>query len=166
MSEEEIKGAKEWRFLDKWAELIMALATLIPPFMTMFYALDGRGIYVATTALFWAIFPSVDPANGLTPSSGFQILDGSWLQGSLPLGFFNIVFAFQVIRYIRGKSSKRRTLAAGAMTLVIPVIAFFFSLRHMITNEYFVYIGPIPIQLAIGLILMRFLSPKEPTAPW
>jgi hypothetical protein len=153
-------SGKEWRPLDKWAELIMALATLVPPFMTVFSGLDGRGIYVAVTALFWAIFPPTAPA------SGFQLLDAHWLQGSLPLGFFNIVFAFQVIRYIRGKSGKRRTLAVGAMTLVIPLMAFFFSLRHMIINEFFVYIGPIPIQLATGLLLMRFLAPEEPTTPW
>ncbi|MGY5858907.1 MAG: hypothetical protein RTU63_06025 [Candidatus Thorarchaeota archaeon] len=151
---------KEWRPLDKYAELIMVLATLVPPFMTIFYGLDGRGIYVAVTALFWAIFPPVAPA------SGFQILDGHWIQGSLPLGFFNIVFAFQVIRYIRGKSGKRKTLAVGVMTLVVPLIAFFFYLRYMIINGFFVYIGPIPIQLVIGLILMRSLAPEEPTTPW
>ena len=166
MSVEEIKEEKKWRFLDKWAELIMVLATLVPPFMTIFYGLDGRGIYVAVTALFWAIFPPVAPANGLAPASGFQILDGNWLQGSLPLGFFNIVFAFQVIRYIRGRSGKWKTLAAGATTLVVPIISFIFYLRYMIMNDYFVYIGPIPIQLVIGLLLMRSLGPKEPTKPW
>ncbi|MGY5872401.1 MAG: hypothetical protein RTV72_09160 [Candidatus Thorarchaeota archaeon] len=151
---------KEWTPLSKWAELIMALATLVPPFMTVFSHLDGRSISIAIVALFWAIFP---PSS---PTSGFQILDVIWLQGSLSLGFFNIVFAFQVIRFIRGRTGKGRTLAVGAMTIIIPLIAFFGSLRFMINRGVFVYIGPIPIQFIIGLLLMRFLAPKEPTKPW
>ncbi len=151
---------REWRFLDKWAELIMTLATIVAPFMTIMSNITGRGISIAITALFWAIFPPT------SPTSGFQILDAHWLPGSLSLGFFNILFAFFVIGYIRGKSSKRKMLAAGAMTIIIPMIAFFSVLPYMILNEYFVYIGPIPIQLAIGLFLMRSLGPQEPTTPW
>jgi hypothetical protein len=144
----------------KHASIIMALATLVPPFMTVFSHLDGQSISVAIVALIWAIFP---PSS---PTSGFQILDGNWLQGSLPLGFFNIVFAFQVIRFIRGKSSKVKTLAVGVMTIIIPMIAFFGMLPYMISRQIFVYVGPIPIQLVIGLFLMRFFAPEEPTTPW
>jgi len=160
VSEKVIKGEKAWRLLDRWAELVMAVATLVLPFMTIFYGLDGQSIYVAITALFWAIFPPVAPA------SGFQILDGYWLQGSLPLGFFNIVYAFQVMRYIRGKSGKWKTLAVGVMTLVVPLIAFLSVLPRMISRAVFVYIGPIPIQLVIGLLLIHLLPPEEPTKPW
>ena len=151
---------KEWRFLDKWAELIMTLATLIPPFLTIMSHIDGESISIAITGLLWAIFPPK------SPTSGFQILDTHWLQGSLTLGFFNILFAFLVIGFIRGRSSRIKPLAAGAMTIVIPLLAFLRYLPYMILNEYFVYIGPIPIQLIIGLVLMRTLAPKEPTTPW
>ncbi|TFG32764.1 hypothetical protein EU528_02310 [Candidatus Thorarchaeota archaeon] len=151
---------KEWRFLSKWAVLIMALATLVPPFMTILYGVDGQSIHVSITALFWGIFPPVAPA------SGFQILDDYWLPGSLSLGFFNIIFAFLVIRYIRGETSKRKTLVVGAMTIVVPLIAFFSALPLMISREVFAYIGPIPIQYVIGRLLMHFAGPKEVTTPW
>ncbi|TFG97429.1 hypothetical protein E4H12_08600 [Candidatus Thorarchaeota archaeon] len=151
---------KEWRFLDKWAELIMVLATIVPPFMTIVFMVDGGVVSIAILALFWAIFP---PA---APVSGFQMLNINYFQGTLIFGFFNIVFAFQVIRFIRGKSGKIKTLAAGAMTIVVPLIAFIFAMRYMIMFQYFTYVGPIPIQFVIGLLLMHFVPPEEPTTPW
>jgi hypothetical protein len=154
---------KEWRFLDKWAELIMVLATIVPPFMTVLYSInDGgmSGMNIAILALFWGIFPPVGSVGG------FQILNGYYLHTSLSLGFFNIIFAFQVILFIRGKSSKRKTLAVGAMTIIVPLIAFVSAMQYMVSFESFAYIGPIPIQPVIGLLLMRFLGPEEPTTPW
>jgi hypothetical protein len=40
------------------------------------------------------------------------------------------------------------------------------ALPFMLSWGIFVYIGPIPIQLAIGLLLMHFAGPKEITSPW
>jgi hypothetical protein len=36
----------------------------------------------------------------------------------------------------------------------------------MAASGVFVYIGPIPVQLVTGLLLMYLAGPKEPVAPW
>ena len=144
----------------KHASIIMALATVMPPHTTLVYGIDGQSVYIVIIALFWAIYPPVAAV------SGFRMLDDYSLPGGFYIGFFNIVFAFMVIRFIRGDSSKRKTLAVGALTTLIPLVSLVFTWPLMVSKESFPYLGPIPIQLAIGLLLMRFIGPKEPTTPW
>ena len=149
-------------FISKYAIIIMALATVVPPFTTFLYGVGGHDnrVSVALYALFWAIYP---PESAI---SGLQMVNYYSLTAGLSLGFFNILFALQVIRYIRGDAGRRSTLIAGVLTLVIPIISSIVSLPIMLSSGYFVYIGPIPIQLITGLLLMRFAGPKEITAPW
>ena len=140
----------------------MALATVVPPFTTFLYGVGGHNnrVSVALYALFWAIYP---PESGI---SGLQMVNYNSLTAGFSLGFFNILFALQVICYIRGDASRRNTLIAGALTLVLPIISLIVSLPIMLSSGYFVYIGPIPIQLITGLLLMRYAGPKEVTVPW
>lgn len=70
------------------------------------------------------------------------------------LGVFNILFAFQIVQYAREEVGKTSVLIFGCLTLVMPLILLVVALPHMITYSQFVYIGPIPIQLLIGLVLM------------
>ncbi len=150
------------RLIPKYASLIMALATVVPPYTTFLYGFGGHDghVSIAIYALFWAIYP---PESSL---GGLQVLNYYSLTAGLMLGFFNIIFAFQVIRYIRGKTSKRSTLVAGALTLVLPILSLVAALPVMLSSGVFVYIGPIPIQLATGLLLMHLAGPKEITSPW
>jgi hypothetical protein len=97
---------------------------------------------------------------------GFQFLNYWALSMGVPLGFFNILFAFQVIRYTREEAGRMSTLIAGCLTLVFPFLSLAMTLPYMIMNSYFVYIGPIPIQLIIGLLLMKMARRPEPTTPW
>jgi len=152
----------EGRLIRKYASLIMALATVVPPYTTFLYGFGGHDGHVSIImyALFWAIYPPESMMGGL------QILNYFSLTAGLSLGFFNIIFAFQVIRYIRGKTSKRSTLVVGALTLVLPIISLIVAWPVMLSSGVFVYIGPIPIQLATGLLLMRLAGPKEITSPW
>ena len=154
----------EGRLIRKYASLIMALATVVPPYTTFLYGFGGHdghmSVSVAIYALFWAIYP---PESSL---GGLHVLNYYSLTAGLMLGFFNLIFAFQVIRYIRGKTSKRSTLVAGALTLVLPIISLIAALPVMLSSGVFVYIGPIPIQLATGFLLMHFAGPKEITSPW
>lgn len=146
----------------KYASIIMVLATVVPPYTTFLYGFSGHDghVSIAMYALFWAIYPPVSSIGGL------HVLDYYSLTAGLSLGFFNIIFAFQVIRFIRGKASKKSTLVAGALTLVLPIISLIAALPNMLSSGAFVYIGPIPIQLATGLLLMHFAGPKEITSPW
>jgi hypothetical protein len=153
---ERIAGRLNW----KQASIIMILATIIPPYTTFLLGFSGHefGISIAVYALLWAI----DPPGAM----GFQILNYWALSMGLPLGFFNILFAFQVVRYTREEAGKMSTLIAGCLTLVLPFTSLAVTLPYMIMNSYFVYIGPIPIQLITGLFLMKAARKPEPTKPW
>ncbi|MFW9843181.1 MAG: hypothetical protein ACFFEV_01265 [Candidatus Thorarchaeota archaeon] len=161
----------ERRFIPKYASLIIVLVTVIPPYSSFLYGMivhSGQtSLVVATYAISWVIYPHPPPLPPPFSSfGGLQILTlNSLIEGPL-LGIFNIIFAFQVIRYIRGKASKKRTLVAGALTLVLPIMSLIVALPLMFSSGVFVYVGPIPIQLISGLLLMHLAGPKEITSPW
>ncbi|RDE12100.1 MAG: hypothetical protein C4K48_10470 [Candidatus Thorarchaeota archaeon] len=153
-----LAGRLSW----KHASVVIALATVVPPYTTFLYGFGGHDghVSIATYALLWAIYP---PESSM---SGLQVLTYYALSTGLSLGFFNIIFAFQVIRFTRGATSKRNTLLVGALTLVLPITSLIVAFPTMISSGAFVYIGPIPIQLITGLLLMHLAGPKEPVSPW
>ena len=150
------------RLNEKYVILIMVLVTLIPPYTTLLSGFGGHDHHVSISihALLWAIFPPEFSFGGL------QVLNLNALSFGIPLGFLNIVFAFQVVRYFRGETSRRRTLLAGISTLIIPFASLMMALPFMLSSGVYVYIGPIPVQLITGLILVYSVGPKEPTSPW
>ena len=160
----DLAGRLSW----KHASVLIALATVVPPYTTFLYGFGGHSggeghiyyVSVAVYALFWAIYPQDSSMRGL------QVLNEYALPTGLSLGFFNIICAFRVIRFTRGATSKRNTLLVGALTLVLPITSLIVTLPAMVSSGFFVYIGPIPIQLAAGLLLMYLAGPKEPTKPW
>jgi len=153
---ERFAGRLNW----KQASIIMILVTIIPPYTTFLLGFSGHEfrISIAVYALLWAI----DPPGAM----GFQILNYWALSMGLSLGFFNILFAFQVVRYTREEAGRMSTLLAGCLTLVLPFMSLAVTLPYMIMNSYYVYIGPIPIQLITGLLLMKVARKPEPTKPW
>ena len=138
----------------------MTLVTVIPPYTTFLLGFGGHDHRVSTAvyALLWAI----DPPGAF----GLQVLNGPALSMGIPLGFFNILFALQVVRYTREEVGKTSTLAAAVLTLLLPLTSLIVTLPYLITYPQFVYIGPIPIQLITGLVLMRVARKPEPTQPW
>lgn len=120
----------------------------------------GEPMSMVVYALLWAIYPQSSRHDGL------EILTYSSLSAGFSFGFFNIIFAFQVVRYIRGEASRKNTLVAGAFTLVLPIVSLIVAWPIMFISGTFAYIGPIPIQLVTGLLLMHFAGPKEITSSW
>lgn len=157
---------KEGRLALKYAQMVMFLATVILPYgsFTSSYSVNqgNASVDVTIRALLWAFYSySADSSLG-----GLHMLDNYSLTPGLLLGSFNIIFAFQVIRYTRGDSGKRNTLAFGVLTLIPPILFLITVVPFMLTWGIFAYIGPIPIQLITGLLLMHFAGPKEITKPW
>lgn len=132
----------------------MTLVTLIPPFTTFLIGIGEHEVNIGVYSLLWTI--------DLSGIFGFPVLNGPALS-NIPLGSFNILFAFQVVQYTREEVGKTSTLLFGILTLVIPFLLLVVALPHMITYSQFVYIGPIPIQLITGLVLMRVARQPEPT---
>ena len=144
----------------KQSAIIITLVTIIPPYTVFLLGFGGHDHRVSTAvyALLWAI----DPPG----TFGLQVLNGPALSMGIPLGIFNILFAFQVVRYTREEVGKTSTLLAGVLTLVLPLLSLILTLPYMITYSQFVYIGPIPIQLITGLVLMRVARQPDLTQPW
>jgi len=153
-----VAGRLTW----KYASIIIVLATVVPPYTTFLFGIfePDHHVSISVYALLWVIYPSEAGVPGL------QVLNYYALYSGLSLGFFNIIFAIQVIRFIRGESSKNKTLLAGALSLFIPIIAILAAWPAMISARVFAYIGPIPIQFVIGLLLIHLLPPEESTKPW
>jgi hypothetical protein len=158
------------------------LITLFTPFAVFYYVLAGNMASMGPNiiyALLWAYIPSanLDLAGTsifgiflpIDPSSvfyGFHILNPLVLLWAPVNGFFNILFAVQVIRYIQDKTSMKKTIIAGVLTFTIPLYQAFLFLPHLLMIGHPYYIGPIPIQLVVGLLIARKYGPKSVDAPW
>jgi len=162
--------------------VIWILITLFVPFAVFYYVLAGNMASIGGNiiyALLWAYIPpsaNWDLAGTsifgifllIDPSSvfyGLHILNPLVLLWAPVNGFFNILFAVQVIRYIQDKTSMKKTIIAGVLTLVIPLYQTFLYLPYLLAIGLY-FIGPIPIQLVVGLLIARKYGPKPADAPW
>ena len=162
---------------------VWILITLFVPFAVFYYVLAGNMSSIGGNiiyALLWAWIPpsaNLDLAGTsifgiflpVDPSSvfyGFHILNPLVLLWAPVNGFFNILFAVQVIRYIQNKTSMKKTIVAGLLTFAIPLYQIFLFAPHLMLIGDPVYIGPIPIQLIVGILIARKYSPKPVDVPW
>ncbi len=158
------------------------LVSLFIPFAVFFWTIVGNSSTAGNLvyALLWAYIP--EGANNSIPGTsifgvsipvdtnsifyGFHIVDPMVLQWIPLFGIFNVIFIVQIIRYTREKSSFRSTLIVGLLTLAIPLFQTITYWQRLITIDQYYYFGPIPIQLIVGLLIMRFYGPKPIDRPW
>ncbi|MCK5151523.1 MAG: hypothetical protein KAQ65_06775 [Candidatus Thorarchaeota archaeon] len=162
--------------------IIWILVTLFAPIAIFFWTIAGGMALIGGTvySLLWVytigstnfdfmgtslfgIFLPVDPNNIFY---GLHILNPLVMQWVPIFGIFNILFAVQIIRYTRGKASLRSSLILGILTLVMPLFQTVIYMPYILNYSYFPYTGPIPIQLALGLIIAKKYGPKPLDAPW
>lgn len=128
---------------------------------------------VRVTALIWTLDISYWIINlqvGISIAD-FSILDPYSMFAAVIYSVFNIVFAVQVVRFCRGQTSKRLTVFVGMLTLLFPLVFspyWYYQeiLAFIERSGLLLYIGPLPIQLIIGLIIMRYAGPWKVTEPW
>ncbi len=127
------------------------------------YSLDVPNYDFMGTSIF-GIFLPVDPSSVFF---GVHILNPLILMWVPLYGGFNILFAVQVVRYVKGKASARSSILLGLLTLAMPLFEAVVYLPHVLAYDiYLPYLGPIPIQLIIGLIIMKKYAPKPLDTPW
>ncbi len=145
----------------KWAKWIMTITTLFAPSGVYFFSLRNSNITVSIHAILWGIMPEQ------SSSSGSIILDSYIIVGrGLVVGVFNIWFGFEVIRYFNDYTRKRRAILAGVLSIAYPLVLAIVSWPWIRFSESFVYLGPIPIQLLIGLLLMKYFGEPILREPW
>jgi hypothetical protein len=112
-------------------------------------------------AIFWGIMPEE------SGSSESLILDSYVIVGrGFFFGIFNIWFGLEVIRYFKDYNRKRMVIIAGVLSLVYPSVLAVVSWPWIRYSESFVYMGSIPIQFIISILLMRCFGEPELASPW
>ncbi len=144
----------------KWAKWIMVIATLITPFGVYFQSLNDSTISVSVNAILWGTLPEYNVSGSIIYDSYIIIGRG------LFYGIFNIWFGFEVIRYFKDHTRKREAIIAGVLSIVYPLALAITSWQWISYSDTFVYIGPIPIQLVIGLLLMKYFGEAQLHEPW
>ncbi|NHJ12546.1 MAG: hypothetical protein EAX95_02670 [Candidatus Thorarchaeota archaeon] len=135
-----------------WIKWFMVIATVILPF-GVFPNLSfiGYGTTqfadIVVLSYLWAFIPSF--------VEGFAILILPWMIYGLAAGLVNILFAFSVIRYSEDRISWSELLWTGLLTLLIPFLSLAFLIPTMVSTGVFAYLGPIPIQLVVGLWIAK-----------
>jgi len=139
----------------KWAKWIMVITTLIAPCGVYFFSVRNSNITVSVHAILWSIMPE---------HSGLSEIVIVVMR--LSYGIFNIWFGIAVIRSFEDYTRKRTAIIAGVFSMAYPLVLAIISWPWIIQSESLVYMGPIPIQLIIGLLIMKYFGEPEIHEPW
>ena len=147
------------------ALLCLGLVTVLVPYGSFVVGVGGHDYegYRISTALYaviWALYPADFWFHSIE-----DYMDTVLIQGPI-FGLFNIIFAFQVARFVQGSSSKNVTYIIGVLTLLMPLINLIMYVPWLLNARSIVYVGPLPIQLILGLLIMRRYAVPLPTTPW
>ena len=174
-------GSKDFqvptKFTTRQVSLIMLLVTLLVPsgiFISGFrYSPDGLDIRFAVMAATWIFLIGIGTEETVYgfAGPGFHLVNRSGFFYLLFLNSFSFLFALAVVLRCSGRISRKKALIAGALTMFFPltnVLPDLISLSSVfqIGIDPLFYAGPIPIQLAIGLYIMKTRSPPELSSPW
>ncbi len=145
---------------------IMLALTFLAPFAVMpwgFSMSESSFSYsFSISALLWRLVKRYDSENfeleGMDPEHPFDIIGVT-----IMMSLLSVVFAIQVPRYCTGKASGRITLSVGVLSLMQPFILSLSGILTLFDHGILIYIGPIPIQFVVGLILMKLIPPEIET---
>jgi hypothetical protein len=91
----------------------------------------------------------------------FEMFSPGDMLNQLPYAGFQLLFVYGLLQYIQRNLSKKRTYLLGALSLVVPFVYRISAyIAHSTEGEYVI---PIPVVLIIGLIVLRFVKPIDPT---
>ena len=146
---------------DRLAKLIIGITTLFAPFGVYPFSVRNDVLIVSMHAMLWGIMPDV------FANQNSIFLDIYTIIGrGLFYGIFNIWFGIEVIRYINDNTRRRLAICSGILSLIYPFAIVAISWPWLQYSTTIEYLGPIPLQFVIGLLLMRYFRKQEPLGPW
>lgn len=117
---------------------------------------------------FIMFFVSIAFPTGFIPDGGYLYpiaiaLVFIYPLSNLPLTILNILFAYWVVRYYQGKSSRDSVIVLGMFSIILPTLVVLY-----ITGMFggFLVIYPFPAQFIAGLILLWKFEGPEVISPW
>jgi len=139
----------------------MAITTLFAPFGVYAFSVRNSILTVSMHAVLWGIMP------GESGNTGSTLFDMYIIIGrGLFYGIFNIWFGIEVIRYFNDYTRRRMAIQSGIISLLYPFAMVIISWPWLQHSTTFEYLGPIPIQFIVGLLLMKYFGEQKPLEPW
>lgn len=99
-------------------------------------------------------------------TSGLFMFDPLHIIGYLPVTFFGMVFGVLVIRYCQDKCSRRWVHFGAIASMAFPLFILAMKIPTYIAWHVLAYDGPVPIQLIVGLLLVRSHRVPGSDSPW
>lgn len=139
----------------------MATLTLVVPFGVFWQGSRGGSVETAIYSMIWVL--RLQQGAFYT----FHAFELAYTFTAVSTGIFSILFAIQVVRCFKGDASRKLVHILGILTMLFPVVLgipmMFTALERY---EVLLYMGPIPIQLAVGILFLRKTEPVMITSPW
>jgi len=136
--------------------LVLLIAVLSPFLFISSFGHDGRlDVTMYTLLWYWSI--------GLSGSIHFYLHDAWAIVQYLPFVGFRFPFAYLMMRYYKGKTTGERLILAGILGETPPYLASFSLHLGSILSQF---VGPLPLHLLAGLILVKLKPPPTITSPW
>ena len=142
-------------------------------FIMVFLALFGPAFFsVCPYPEFWQLMAMTWSVVYWDHNIQIAIVQPSMLTFTLLLFSLRPVFAYQMVRYYNGRTTKRKTLLVGVASEIQVLVGMTLSLIIMqfILLRYPAYIliplfGPIPVLFLTGLVIMKLRPPPEIATP-
>ena len=142
--------------------LIFIVVTLLAPNnvypLSLLGEFHSHQVNVCIAALLWMYLPY-----SVVYEDAFNLINITILPLLFALSFFNILFAFQVVNL---RTKEALPWITGILTLVPGVIAMLLVQQELLRSSILVYIGPIPIQFIVGMIVAKIIKQPEPLDIW
>lgn len=157
--------------------VIMALFTILTPYAIVpSWWVLGYPLYLEPDiiySLFWALGGSEWTWHLYV----FTVYNPLLLWTTLPLGFVNAIYALKIVRYYQDRATKDSVLRWAGAAFMVPIIVMYIQGQTWILLGLFDptilwgsfsggYFGPIPIQIAAGLLLIHRIRAPELVTPW
>jgi hypothetical protein len=151
--------------------IIMLIPALFAPIALSLYGEPGYGYYFIMISMLFVI--NYDTRGGFYIYPTFYVPWGyidffyvlSMLMAMSLYAGPRFVFAYQMVRHYKGRTTRKRTLALGTIAdcfflfLMLPSLLLYPSM-------YMNIVLPIPIALLISLLLLKFRPPPLVVSPW
>ena len=139
--------------------LVLLIAVLSPFFFVG--GIGSRGqLSIIMITLLWSW--SIDPVGPME----FYIHDASTIVQYLPFVSFRVPFAYLMMRYYKGKTTGDRLIMAGLLGEVPPCLVSIVSFSWYTDAFLGHFVGPMPLHLLTGLILVKLKPPPTISSPW
>lgn len=144
--------------------IVMTLVALLAPFTVNLSGYDGPhldGLYLSIIGILWNF-------NSSPYYTSLEITNIDILPIVIPFVFLRLVYAYQMVRFYKGLTTKKRTLALGIVSelpfaiLLIP----FFILSLLDPYISIMLAGPTLILLIVGILIIRLKPPPESPEMW